>query len=844
MKHRGLNIILGALLTPGMVFSAWSVAAQTQLEEVLVTARKQEESLQKVPTAVTAVGADMIEALQLNSIEDVARFTPGFSFSKAFGRSTDRPVVRGLSNVLASVQFGVESGAAYFVDGVYYPGDIQSLDIYDLERVEVVRGPQSALYGRNSYSGAINFITRTAQPEAWEGGARVSLGQNGRQDLSLRFSGPLSDALSGGFKLRSHSYDGEWKNRVTGDTIGDEETISFSGNLDWRFGEGTRVRVRFQNNDDEDGTRPFFLQPRTANNCHPEHNDATGEDSNNFLYYCGAIKPRPVALNDGGTPVTDGTGPGATSSALKELITSLGYDIAYKEETDTYIDPADPTYTAMDVADEVMVNRVVVTEGQDKIKSSTYRVSVLNGMRGIDGVRAAEGTFTAADDAGVMHTFVVTEKNFADNSDVARAGVAFSGVERDLQLFSLLAEHELANGHRLVFSTAIREDERTTGSDSDHSPLNHFFAPAFLGTESTIGISETETWEDMSLEFRWESPQDQALRWRAGYFYFSQDKENEEIEFSGQASNGNRDSESSLENTALYASVSYDFAPQWSVDFEIRRQDEEKEQTDYSNSSSTLGAQIYDEDGEWDSTTPRLTLSWAMDENTTLYGIYSEGAKPGGLNGNTGTVNNIPTYEQEESISWEGGLKRVWRDGTVLTNLAAYFIDISELQGTEPVATPTSTGNSVADNKGEGEVFGFEAELRWLLGNGMDLSANYALADSEFTKGCDNTQWFLTSGGGNLGPGGPSDARTTDPNERGDCSIKGNQFAFSPKHTASVVWSYRSPLDTQMMSFLGGGGRGTPRQRRLELRIQEVCPGAQRRLYGCLQPAGCSYWSA
>ncbi len=735
MKQRGLKIILGALLTPVMVFSAWPAIAQTQLEEVLVTARKQEESLQKVPAAVTAVGADMIEALQLRSVDDVARFTPGFSFSKAFGRSTERPVVRGLSNVLANVRFGVEAGAAYFLDGVYYPGNIQSLDLYDVERVEVVRGPQSALYGRNTYSGAINFVTRTAQPDAWTGGVRIALGQNGTRDLSLRGSGPLmGDMLSGGFQLRDHEYDGEWKNLVTGDTIGDESTTSFSGNLNWQL-ERTKVRVRFQDNSDEDGTRPFFLQPRAENNCYPIDAAIKTErpTANDFLYFCGALKERPIALNDGDA---------ATAEALQELITDLGYN---------------------------------------------------------------------------LDTNLVLSTN-------PRAGVHFSGVERDLQVFSLLAEHELQNGHKLVLATSLREEETTTGSDSDHSPVNIFidlrtFAPRDEGQESSIGTSDTATWEDMSLEFRWESPQDKALRWRAGYFYFSQDQETEDTSNSADF-DGNRINESTLENTSLFASVSYDFAPQWSVDFEIRRQDEEKEQIDYQNPPPgvfgvplTLPEVTYDDEGEWDNTTPRLTLSYLWDDDTTLYGIYAEGVKPGGLNGSAGQREGLPTYEQEESSSWEGGLKRVWRDGTVITNLAMYFTEITDLQGTETVAGTGATNASVAANKGEGEVFGFEAELRWLISDGMDLSVNYALADTEFTEGCDETQFFLTSGGGHVAAPGNDEPYNADnnpqgernPNGSGDCSIKGNQFAFAPKHSASVVWNYRRALDPERPSVRGGG---------------------------------------
>lgn len=160
------------------------------IEEVTVTARRREESLQEVPVSVAVVDAAAIENRGLQSIDDIARFTPGLSFSKAFGRATERPVIRGLGNVLAGVQFGVESGAAYFVDGVYYPGDLQGLNLNDLERVEVIKGPQSALYGRNSYSGAINFVTKSPTQEM-TGDVRLLFAEDGEQDLRASISGPL-----------------------------------------------------------------------------------------------------------------------------------------------------------------------------------------------------------------------------------------------------------------------------------------------------------------------------------------------------------------------------------------------------------------------------------------------------------------------------------------------------------------------------------------------------------------------------------------------------------------------------------------------------------------------------
>ncbi|MEM7730593.1 MAG: TonB-dependent receptor plug domain-containing protein [Pseudomonadota bacterium] len=163
-------------------------AAQIVEDEIVVTARRVQETIIEAPVAVTAISENAIENLGLQSIDDVARFTPGLSFSNAFGRTGDRPVIRGAANILAGVQFGVEAGAAYFVDGVYYSGSLQALDIRNVEQVEVVRGPQSALYGRNTYSGAINFITRRPSAGGFEGSAEAIVAEDEELQLYGRMS--------------------------------------------------------------------------------------------------------------------------------------------------------------------------------------------------------------------------------------------------------------------------------------------------------------------------------------------------------------------------------------------------------------------------------------------------------------------------------------------------------------------------------------------------------------------------------------------------------------------------------------------------------------------------------
>jgi len=274
------------------------------LEEIVVTARKTEETLQDAPVAVSAFGEEDILDRQIQSVDDVARFTPGFVFSKAFGRDTERPVIRGQSNVLAGVQFGVESGAAYFIDGVYYPGDIQSLDLSDLQRVEVIRGPQSALYGRNTYSGAVNFVTRSPS-DTFGGKARASVA-NEEQDYLLRLEGPLlGETLRGSVSLKYNKFDGQWTNQVTQQTVGDEETKAGSAVLEWTPNEDVRVKLRGTYNEDRDGTRAFWFQDPSFNNCYPGTRSlaafpSLGSDNSN-QYFCGTLQTSPVYANDGPT---------------------------------------------------------------------------------------------------------------------------------------------------------------------------------------------------------------------------------------------------------------------------------------------------------------------------------------------------------------------------------------------------------------------------------------------------------------------------------------------------------------------------------------------------------------
>ncbi len=203
-----------------------AASASGPIEEILVTARKRTETLQDTPVAVTAVTADQIQDFGIQSLADISKMTSGLLFDSEFIRGANRPVIRGQANILGA------SGVSYFIDGVYISGSIDDYDLGDVERIEIVKGPQSALYGRNTYAGAINLVTRSPADEMR---AAVMAEVAGDEEFLVRasISGPISDTLAGGLTLRHYEMGGHVTNEFDGKDIGEQQSRSISGMLEF-----------------------------------------------------------------------------------------------------------------------------------------------------------------------------------------------------------------------------------------------------------------------------------------------------------------------------------------------------------------------------------------------------------------------------------------------------------------------------------------------------------------------------------------------------------------------------------------------------------------------------------
>ncbi|MBY9067179.1 TonB-dependent receptor [Hyphomonas sp. WL0036] len=194
-----------------------------RLEQVTVTAVKREQDLNDVPVAVTAFTSDMRQELGLDSLSDFARFTPSLTFSSG----DDRVFVRGVGRQTNTN--GSDPGIATYADGIYDSATsaVSKSDFF-VERVEVLRGPQGTLYGRNSIGGAINVISKRPTDEL-TAEARLGIGNYQMSEIEAAVSGPLSDKVRAklGASFRNQE-DGYYKNVAGGPSEGGANETSYA----------------------------------------------------------------------------------------------------------------------------------------------------------------------------------------------------------------------------------------------------------------------------------------------------------------------------------------------------------------------------------------------------------------------------------------------------------------------------------------------------------------------------------------------------------------------------------------------------------------------------------------
>ena len=222
------------------IYASSPLAQQTNaLEEIVVTATKRVQSLQDVPIAVNAFNADTIEVAGINNAGDLAILTPALNINVNTNPFAARMIIRGVGT--AQTDPALEPSVGLFIDGVYLGRTgLGMSDLTDIERIEVLQGPQGTLYGKNTNAGAISVITKKPNFEESEGYVEASVGNYSMSKLTASASGPLTQNLAYRLSGNINQRDGYYDNSA-GVDFNDADDWNIQGKLQWEATESLSI---------------------------------------------------------------------------------------------------------------------------------------------------------------------------------------------------------------------------------------------------------------------------------------------------------------------------------------------------------------------------------------------------------------------------------------------------------------------------------------------------------------------------------------------------------------------------------------------------------------------------
>ncbi len=238
---KGLVKVTGRLLCGAAAGAIASTAAYAQTDEIIVTAAKREQTLQEVPIAVSVVDQTAIEQSNVQDLFDLQTLVPSLRISQLQNSSQTNFIIRGFGN--GANNPGIESSVGVFIDGVYRSRSAAAiLDLPVLERVEVLRGPQSTLFGKNVSAGAIAITTKKPEFE-WGGVVEASYGRFDEVIFKGSLTGPISDKLAFRLSGSTNNREGYYTNQVDGSDVNERDRWAVRADLLFEPTDSVSFRV-------------------------------------------------------------------------------------------------------------------------------------------------------------------------------------------------------------------------------------------------------------------------------------------------------------------------------------------------------------------------------------------------------------------------------------------------------------------------------------------------------------------------------------------------------------------------------------------------------------------------
>ncbi len=677
--------------------------ASAQLEEVVVTARARAESLQDVPATVTAFTEGQIANMGVERAEDFVYMTPGVTFVNTVEVGDSSLSIRGINGARDA-----ETNFAFIVDGVLYTNPSAFNREYpDLSQIEVLKGPQGALYGRSAAAGAVIMSTKRPTQE-FEGSVKVGGAEYGTYYGTATIAGPLGSDTAGRLTVTHRKTDGFLENvYLNDDVVNDYEETAMSARIVMDPTDTLSIDTKLR-----------FSKVSAASIAF----NAAFE----LPFFVGALS----GLN--GIPSPD--------------YNSAGASVDVNDFNWVYSPNVDPENKQETVEASIKVDK--------QFETGTLTAWALYSDQ--DQHFLADGTSGA-------FFFYFGEQHCVDSTN------ATIGVPLQTPTFNL----------------------------GFVGPGQSPFLPPYSPTTCDGYQYQERNQRDISMQLQWTSDADQRLRWQAGMYFLNIDRRVgvAQLEDDGRA-NLPRSFVNELtdalvlddfETTVLsgFGSINYDMTDRLELSVALRYDVEDREVTnavpspadgyfstkiDYCGAffaggctlngaplggtpwnpafidleTGAVSARVDKRSKEFDALQPKVSLTYDLSDNTTLFGSWGVGFKTGGFNNLGGTeiislflVNpdGLPVappevYDEETSSSFEVGFRSTLLNGNLQLNAAAYHTEVDDMQFFEFYVGPFGLLRTV-ESIDEVTIQGFEVGASWQMTNSLRLDAGYSTIDGE-----------------------------------------------------------------------------------------------------------------
>lgn len=748
----------------GAVAAVVASPALAQLEEIVVTAQRREQSLQDVPISVTAVTGDAIRQGGFSDMEDLSTFIPNLWMRDTFTGQV--LAIRGIGTTAGNEAF--ESAVAIFHDDIYYGRDnLGQNSFFDLERVEVLRGPQPIFFGQSATAGALNVTSRTPG-DAWDGDMQIAYGEDEELNFELGYGGPVSDNFGLRFAARYYELgDNHYFNPITGDNVATKENTSARLLGVWEPSDDVRVRLKYEYQDVwQDGTGGEWTR------CD--------------------LDPQTSVANPGISP---GFNALCTLDALAGVV-----------DVDR-LDGADGSLGVIDIYDRVAaLNAATGAQFGDPnyIADGTYRIRNF----------LADGTIVPLGPG--IPGYIRPNLNEVDE---------FTQQEEryfDSNVYSARIDWDLSDNVTLTSTTGYLDYDKLDWLDPDASSMAVFTdlrLETFEQTSQEIRLqSSTEsTFEWMAGIYWQESDLDSTLNVYLGSLLGAMPNVGSTPD-AASASYGVQLLENS-EWQAMFFAGTFHVSDAFRINVGGRYQDTTKTGTQIGTDAylTTTGTafgqrmefQTVDQRIEFDDFLPEVGVQWDTTEDLMLYAKYSEAFKMGGFVVAPpigGTIDDS-VYQPEEAEGIELGFKASLLDDSLELNMAYYDTDFTNLQVSVFIAE--GAGFFLTTNAAAAVSEGIEWDGRWAISDNFLLGFNGSIADAKFTdyngaecNSLDDKLWAL------------------DPNTTGPCRADisgvalGNSpdwtFGLQPQYSFELGANYRATLSANLFFSDGYELAATP----------------------------------